>query len=144
MKHSYWWKSWNQPHGLYTTSQDWNSKNLFNLPQVTNKCWTLWPSIGPKAEKGIPSNLGNQFANLGASVSAFINIPTSKVIAFISNLGPNNKPQMLKVSPKFFRFWLLVRVILRFWKFWICCLYWTKFCAYLAIFKCAIVQSMAT
>jgi hypothetical protein len=52
----------------------------------------------------IPSNLGSQFTNLGASVSAFINIPTSKVIAFINNLGPNNKPQMFKDGPKFFRF----------------------------------------
>jgi hypothetical protein len=64
----------------------------------------LWPCIDPKAEKRTPSNLGSQFANLGVSVSAFINIPTPKVQAFISNLGPNNKPQMLKVGPKFFRF----------------------------------------
>ncbi len=26
-------------------------KNLFNLPHIINKCWTLWPCIGPKAEK---------------------------------------------------------------------------------------------
>jgi hypothetical protein len=26
-------------------------KNIFNLPQATNKCQTLWPYIGPKAEK---------------------------------------------------------------------------------------------
>jgi hypothetical protein len=29
----------------------WNRKHLFNMPQVTNKCWTLWPCIDPKAEK---------------------------------------------------------------------------------------------
>ncbi len=41
--HSYWCKSWNQLQGLnYTRSQGWNRKNLFNLPQVTNKCRTLW------------------------------------------------------------------------------------------------------
>jgi hypothetical protein len=34
--------------------------------------------------------LGRQFATLGANVPAFIN-----------NLGPNNKPKMLKVGPKF-------------------------------------------
>ncbi len=53
-------------------------KKLFNLPQVTNKCWTLWPCIGPKAQKRIPSNLGGQFATLGA------NVPTP-----ISKLGAN-------------------------------------------------------
>jgi hypothetical protein len=58
IKHSYWCKSWNQPQGLYTRSQGWTRKNLFNLPKVTNKCWTLWPCIGPKAGKWIPSNLG--------------------------------------------------------------------------------------
>jgi hypothetical protein len=52
-----------------------------------------WP---PKAENRIPLNLGSQFATLGANVLAFIN-----------NLGPNNKPQMLKVGPKFFGPWLL-------------------------------------
>ncbi len=30
------------------------------------------------------------------------------VIAFINNLGSNNKPKMLKVGPKFFQPWLLV------------------------------------
>jgi hypothetical protein len=39
----------------------------------------LWPCIGPKAGKRIPSNLGAHGG--GANVSAFIN-----------NLGPNNKP----------------------------------------------------
>jgi hypothetical protein len=65
--------------------------------QVTNKCWTLWLCIGPKAGKRIPSNLGSQFVTLG------VNVP-----AFVSNLGPNNKPKMLKVGPKFVPPWLLV------------------------------------
>ncbi len=36
-------------------------------PQVTNKCWTLPPCIGPKAElkEKVLSNLGSQFATLG-------------------------------------------------------------------------------
>ncbi len=72
IKHSYWCKSWNQPQGLYTRSQGWTRKNLFNLPKVTNKCWTLWPCIRPKAGKRIPSNLGGWFATLGGNVSAFI------------------------------------------------------------------------
>jgi hypothetical protein len=77
IKHSYWCKSWNQPQRLYTRSQGWTRKNLFNLPKVTNKCWTFWPCIGPKAGKRMPSNLGGRFATLGADVSAFINILTS-------------------------------------------------------------------
>jgi hypothetical protein len=77
VKHSYWCKSWNQPQGLYTRSQGWTRNNLFNLPKVTNKCWTLWPCIGPKAGKRIPSNLAVWFATLRANVSAFINILTS-------------------------------------------------------------------
>jgi len=40
-----------------------------------------WPSIGLKAEKKkrIPSNLGSQFATIGAYVPAFINIDTAMV-----------------------------------------------------------------
>jgi hypothetical protein len=43
----------------------------------TYKCRTLWPCIGAKAEKRIASNLGGQFATLGANVPAFINMLTS-------------------------------------------------------------------
>jgi hypothetical protein len=32
-------------------------KKKFNLPQVTNRCWTLSLYIGLKANKRIPSNL---------------------------------------------------------------------------------------
>jgi hypothetical protein len=46
--------------------------------------------LAPRLKKGLPLNLGRQFATLGANVPAFIN-----------NLGPNNKPKMLKVGPKF-------------------------------------------
>ncbi len=38
-------------------------KNLFNLPQVTNNCRALWPCIGPKAEKRIPSKFGKPICN---------------------------------------------------------------------------------
>ncbi len=53
--HSYWCKSWNQPWvrnycTLGVKAQ--KEMDLFNLlPQVTNKCWTLWPCVGPKAEE---------------------------------------------------------------------------------------------
>jgi len=46
-----------------------------------------WP---PRLEKRIPLNLGSQLATLEANV-----------LAFISNSGPNNKPKLLKVGPKF-------------------------------------------
>ncbi len=62
---------------LYSRSHYWNRKKLFNLPQVTNKHWTLWACIGPKAGKRIPSNLGGQFVTLGPNVPAFINMLTS-------------------------------------------------------------------
>jgi hypothetical protein len=77
IQHSYQGKSWNQPQGLYTRSQGWYRKKKFNLPQVTSKCWTLWPCIGPKAEKRRPPNLGGQFATLEANVPTFINIMSS-------------------------------------------------------------------
>jgi hypothetical protein len=42
-------------------------------PQVTNKCSTLWPCIGPKAEKKDTIGLGKPiFATLGVNVPAFI------------------------------------------------------------------------
>ncbi len=40
------------PKGFTLRVKVENRKNLFNLPQVTNKCWTLWLYIGPKAKKG--------------------------------------------------------------------------------------------
>jgi len=62
--HSYWCKSWSQPQGLnYTRNQGWNRKNLFNLPQVTNKCWTLWPCIGPKVEEKDTIKYGKPICN---------------------------------------------------------------------------------
>jgi hypothetical protein len=49
------------------------------------------PCISLKAEKRIPSNLESQFGTLRANVPAFI-----------SNLGPNNNPKLLKVGLKLF------------------------------------------
>jgi hypothetical protein len=48
--------------------------------------------LAPRLKKRIPSNLGSQFATL-----------VENVLSISSNLGPNNKPQMLKVGPKFFQ-----------------------------------------
>jgi len=45
-----------------------------------------------RLKKRIPSNLGSQFATLVANV-----------LPFSSNLGPNNKPKILKVGPQFFQ-----------------------------------------
>jgi hypothetical protein len=49
-----------------------------------------WPHKALK--KWIPMNLESQF---GANVSSFSNV---NVLPFISNLGQNNKPKMLKVG----------------------------------------------
>jgi hypothetical protein len=47
-------------------------KKKFNLPQGTNKCGTLWPCIGPKAEKGDQQIWGASLQPCGAYVPAFI------------------------------------------------------------------------
>jgi hypothetical protein len=70
IKHPYWCKSWNQPpRGFTLWVMAEIEKYIFNLPQITNRCWPLWPYIGPKAEKRIPSNLGSQFAPVGPNCS---------------------------------------------------------------------------
>jgi hypothetical protein len=48
--------------------------------------------LAPRLKKRVPSNLGSQFATLVAIV-----------VEIISNLGPDKKPKMLKVGPKFFQ-----------------------------------------
>jgi hypothetical protein len=48
--------------------------------------------MAPRLKKRIPSNLGSQFATL-----------VENVLSFSSDLGPNNKPKMLKVGPQFFQ-----------------------------------------
>jgi hypothetical protein len=48
----------NRSQGLYTRSQGWNRKklNLFNLPQITNKCWNFMALYQPPRleKKGRP------------------------------------------------------------------------------------------
>ncbi len=38
------------PKGFTLGVKAETQKNIFNLPQVTSKCWTLWPCIDPKGE----------------------------------------------------------------------------------------------
>ncbi len=66
---------------LTLDSQNWNRKNIFNLPQVANKCWTLWPLYWPPKAKKYTKKYHD------------IN-----VLVFWSNLGPNNKPKMVNVK----------------------------------------------
>jgi len=49
-------------------------KNFSICPKLVINAEHYGLSIGPKAEKRIPSNLGGQFATLGTNVPAFINI----------------------------------------------------------------------
>jgi hypothetical protein len=63
IQHSYWCKSWNQPEGLYTRSQGWHRKELFNLPRISKKCWTLWPCIGPQGKKKDTVKFGRPICN---------------------------------------------------------------------------------
>jgi hypothetical protein len=71
-------------------------KKNFNLPQVTSKCSTLWPCIGPKAEKKkrITSwNLGSQFTTLGAQCSGILLIifwhQCFRVLVFVTFISTN-------------------------------------------------------
>jgi hypothetical protein len=105
IQHSYWCKSWNQSQGLYTRCQGWNRKKTCGSAPSTIKCWTLWPCIGPKAEKRIPSSLGGQFAT-----------PAVNVLAFISNLGQFATQKCSKLAPSLIRLhvnmltlWLLTK-----------------------------------
>jgi len=47
--------------------------------------------LAPRPKKSIPSNLESLFATLVANVGAFI-----------SNLGPDKNPKMLKLGPQIF------------------------------------------
>jgi hypothetical protein len=73
IQHSYRCKSWNQPQELYTRSDGWHAKKLFNLPQVTNKCWTL---LVPRLQKGY-HQIWEANLHPWSNVPAFLNILTS-------------------------------------------------------------------
>jgi hypothetical protein len=52
IQHSYWYKSWNEPQGLYTRSPGWNRKKLFNLPQILINAEIYGLVLAPRLEKG--------------------------------------------------------------------------------------------
>jgi hypothetical protein len=53
-------------------------KKIFSIcPKLLINAKLYGLVLAPRLEKKIPSNLGGQFATLGANVSAFINILTS-------------------------------------------------------------------
>ncbi len=59
--------------GFTLKTQGWNRKILFNLPQVTYRCWTFMALYWPQGlKKRIPLNLGSQFATFEANVPAYI------------------------------------------------------------------------
>jgi hypothetical protein len=53
-------------------------------------------------EKKIPSNLGGQFATLGANVPAFINILTSMFSHLLVTWGQTTSQKCSKLAPSFF------------------------------------------
>jgi hypothetical protein len=58
------------------------------MPQVTNKCWTLWPCIGPGADKkGYHGIWEANLQPLGTNVPVFIKYHEVNVLAFINNMG---------------------------------------------------------
>jgi hypothetical protein len=109
IQHSYWCKSWNQPQGLYTSSQGWHRKNLFNRPQVTNKFWTLWPCFGPKAPKKDTIKFGRPICNPWDQYTSIYSYPDVNVLTFIIKLGDNLQHKNAQSWPNvFFWPWLIV------------------------------------
>jgi len=90
------------PPGFTLGVKGRNRKNIFNLPQLLVNAELSDLVLALRVKKRIPSNLGSQFATLGVNVPAFINILTSMFLHFPSNLGPSNKPKLLKVGPQVF------------------------------------------
>ncbi len=85
IKHSCWWKSWNQPQAWAFTLgvKAELGKNLFNLPQVTNKCWTLWHCIGPQGwKKKDTIKFGKPICNPWGQCSNIYWYPDINVLAF--------------------------------------------------------------
>ncbi len=103
---------------VYTRSQGWTRKNLFNLPKITNKCWTLWPCIGPKSGKRIPSNLEGQFVTLVANVLTFINFLTSNFYYLFVTWGQTTRQKCSKLAPSFLGPDTLCKASLASWFSW--------------------------
>jgi hypothetical protein len=57
--------------------------------------------LAPRLKKGWHQIWEANLQPLGPMFQHFIKYPDIIVLAFISNLGPNNKPKMLKVGPSF-------------------------------------------
>jgi hypothetical protein len=77
-------------------------KNFSICPKLLINVELYGLLLAPRLKKSKPSNLGSQFATLGADVPAFINILTSMFWHLLITWGPNNKPKMLKVGPQVF------------------------------------------
>jgi hypothetical protein len=52
IKHSYWFKSWNRSQELYTRTQAWNRKNIFNLPKLLLNAELYGLVLSPSLKKG--------------------------------------------------------------------------------------------
>jgi hypothetical protein len=48
----------------FTLGVEAEIEKIFSIyPKITNKCWTLWPCIGPKVEKKYIIEFGKQICN---------------------------------------------------------------------------------
>jgi hypothetical protein len=79
------------PQKGFTLGVKAEMEKIFSIcPRLLINAELLWLSIGPQGwKKSIPLNLGSQFATLEANV-----------LAFISNLGPNNQPKNAQSWPQ--------------------------------------------
>ncbi len=80
------------PKGFKLGVKAETQKNIFNLPQVTSKCRTLWPCIDPKGEKTSTIKFGKPICN---------------------PWGRTKSQKMLEVGSKFFSpdSWCKVRLV---------------------------------
>jgi hypothetical protein len=101
IQHSYWCKSWNQPQGLYTRSQDWNRKKLFNRAQVLINAKLYGLVLAPRLKKRYHHIWEANLQPLGPIFQHLL-ISWRNVLAVIRNLGPICNPKMFKLAPSFF------------------------------------------
>jgi hypothetical protein len=112
IKHSYWCKSWNQPQGLFTLGVKPEIEKTFSIcPKlliINAELYRLVLVPRLKKKRRIPIEFGKPICNPWSQCSSIYYYPNINVVAFISNLGPHNKPKMLKVLAQVFYPSLLV------------------------------------
>ncbi len=82
-----------------TFISSWTPNNFVELPLINVELYGLVLAQGWKKDT---IKLGNQFATLGANQLKHLLMSWHQCLACNNNLGPKNKPKMLKVGNKYF------------------------------------------